>query len=475
MTKSVAIVGAGIGGLASGLLLQSLGYQVEIFEAHSLPGGCAGFYRRGPYQFDVGATTVSGLVNNGVLAAFLDQLQLKYNFQKADPGIVFYGSWGSIERSSSTEQWIKNLEKKFPELDHRRAWEKIDAFSAKSWNLFTEVHHFPPKSLTDLVMQIDSSVLSKLTLVPQLLTSFSNFLGDYLKNEELKRLIDQLLLISTQSLSHQVPALVGCLGATYPADTWYPEGGVGEFLKFLANSFKQRGGKIYFKTKIEKISYKVDYKLKSQRGDFGPYHQLVLSAPIWNNEFFFEGKIKDYFSKKSSYFDQAWGAMTGYGVYKGPPIHQLYHQVHLDNENSMFFSFSHPGDLKRAPMNEQVFSVSTHIDVSKVPSKFSDPDGYNEFKLRFRNDVERALQKIQVQLSDFELESIGTPQTFEFFTHRYRGYVGGIPQNFDFPLWNFMGHRTPFEGLWLVGDTVFPGQGIVGVVGGAKMLSSYFK
>ncbi|GAB4022946.1 MAG: hypothetical protein Fur0010_26130 [Bdellovibrio sp.] len=161
MTKKFAIIGAGIGGLSSALLLQSMGHDVDIFEAHSLPGGCASFYRRGPYQFDVGATTVSGILNNGLLTRFLEQIDLKYYFLKSDPGIVFHGPWGSIERCADTEQWITNLENSFPHLDHRTIWKKIDMLSEKSWNLFSNVHHFPPKSLSDLVMQLDASLIKK--------------------------------------------------------------------------------------------------------------------------------------------------------------------------------------------------------------------------------------------------------------------------------------------------------------------------
>lgn len=39
MTKSIAIIGAGIGGLASGIHGQVNVYNTRIFEMHNLPGG----------------------------------------------------------------------------------------------------------------------------------------------------------------------------------------------------------------------------------------------------------------------------------------------------------------------------------------------------------------------------------------------------------------------------------------------------
>lgn len=46
--KKVLIIGAGIAGLSAGCYLQMNGYDTEIFEAHSLPGGlCTAWKRKG--------------------------------------------------------------------------------------------------------------------------------------------------------------------------------------------------------------------------------------------------------------------------------------------------------------------------------------------------------------------------------------------------------------------------------------------
>ncbi len=50
--KSIAIIGAGMGGLAAGIYGQASGYRTRIFEAHRMPGGQAATWKRSGYSFD---------------------------------------------------------------------------------------------------------------------------------------------------------------------------------------------------------------------------------------------------------------------------------------------------------------------------------------------------------------------------------------------------------------------------------------
>ena len=60
----------------------------------------------------------------------------------------------------------------------------------------------------------------------------------------------------------------------------------------------------------------------------------------------------------------------------------------------------------------------------------------------------------------------GTPVTFERFTHRAWGWVGGFPQTHLFRAW---GPKLA-PGLWMVGDSIFPGQSVPAVaLGGLRV------
>jgi phytoene dehydrogenase-like protein len=63
----------------------------------------------------------------------------------------------------------------------------------------------------------------------------------------------------------------------------------------------------------------------------------------------------------------------------------------------------------------------------------------------------------------------GTPVTFRRYTRRPLGWVGGYPQT---DLWRARGPRLG-RGLWLVGDSVFPGQSTAAVaLGGMRVVAA---
>jgi all-trans-retinol 13,14-reductase len=63
-SKSIVIIGSGVGGLSTGILLSLLGYSATIVEKNPLPGGLLRSYRRGGIDCPVGVHYVSALGPN---------------------------------------------------------------------------------------------------------------------------------------------------------------------------------------------------------------------------------------------------------------------------------------------------------------------------------------------------------------------------------------------------------------------------
>jgi phytoene desaturase len=71
--KTVAIIGAGIGGITAAVYLAKNGYKVKVFEKNSDPGGRCGQVIRDGHRFDLGATM---LVMPGIYRRIFDSLGL---------------------------------------------------------------------------------------------------------------------------------------------------------------------------------------------------------------------------------------------------------------------------------------------------------------------------------------------------------------------------------------------------------------
>jgi phytoene dehydrogenase-like protein len=97
----VLVVGAGVAGLTAAALLAKKGLKVQVVERHTLPGGCASFYLRAGYRFDVGATLVSGFGRRGVHRLLAQRLGLSFEAAPVEPAMdVQIGGERSAQKPS---------------------------------------------------------------------------------------------------------------------------------------------------------------------------------------------------------------------------------------------------------------------------------------------------------------------------------------------------------------------------------------
>jgi phytoene dehydrogenase-like protein len=151
-----------------------------------------------------------------------------------------------------------------------------------------------------------------------------------------------------------------------------------------------------------------------------------------------------------------------------PLHHQVIAQEPLGEGNSIFLSLSPGWDKTRAPKGKRSITISTHTTLQPWWTNYErDQEAYQERKEIYLNRMLDAAATILPGLSSAaELILPGTPVAFERFTRRYRGWVGGFPQT---SLWrNWSPNLAP--NLWMVGDTIFPGQSVPAVsLGGLRV------
>ncbi|HYF03798.1 MAG TPA: NAD(P)/FAD-dependent oxidoreductase [Patescibacteria group bacterium] len=473
----IIVIGAGYAGLAAAALLQKHGFKVLLLESHIAVGGCAGYFSRRNFTFDAGATTFSGLRADQPVGRLFKELEIAPRFKKLDPGMGIFLGDKFIIRHAEKDAWIRECETHFGMRGQRNLWNELYAIEQKVWGLLNDFSVLPPSNISDYFTLLKTtkftSLLKGAQLLPGLLRPFDTLLEKHglLQNKLFKKFCDEQLLISTQSTSASVPYVTAAMGLTYPSETYYPIGGMAQPARDIAEIFKKLGGTLLFRQQVLKIEQKPgSYEVFTKKGKFAA-RGLISSAPVWNMAKLTEGNIQQYFLKEARKTDFAWGAFVMYfAVEDIASIETAYYQIHTREQiphcdsGSMFVSFSLPDDILRAPAGWRTVTISTHTRVERWQ---------NMEKLKYieqKRVVEEFLLKEfdhafkDCKTAKKQLVLTGSPTTFDFYTKRESGFVGGIPHSVENNLLTMTPNVTPFKNLYVTGDTTFPGQGTPAVI-----------
>ncbi len=478
--KKAIVIGAGYGGLTTAALLQNRGVPTTLLEAHSYVGGCASFFRRKNFLFDVGATTFSGLLPHQPLGKLFLELKIQPKFLKLDPGMIIFQDGKEIFRYASLQDWIFECEKKFGKQGQRDFWEIIYRINQSAWKFLSENSNFSNSSIFEFIKLIKISNLSNFKLLLQSFQTIKNLLQKLkIQNEKFENFLQEQLLITTQSTIEQAPLLTAAMGLAYPSETYYPMGGMYKPAQEILNHFLMKGGNFYKNTQVVRITktHSKEYVVTTKENKKFEGEIVVCNLPIWNIPQITEGEIANYYTKLSHKYPTAPAAFViNFGVNVLSNLPTCYYQIHSQNPipycnaNAFFVSLSHKEDRERALENQASVTISIHTHPK---------DWYGLSKEQY---LQRKNEVVQVILNKFDsyfqnhlgsekyFLSSGSPKTFEDYTLRHKGYVGGIPHTVKPHLFQMPSSISPFFGFYLVGDTVFPGQGTPAVVYSALCL-----
>jgi phytoene dehydrogenase-like protein len=133
----------------------------------------------------------------------------------------------------------------------------------------------------------------------------------------------------------------------------------------------------------------------------------------------------------------------------------LHYQIHQPDGGSIFLSLSSANDRLRSPNGFRVASISTHAKTS---------DYFNSNKQDWAEQaIELLIKRGLFGSDDLILKHVSGPEEWQQWTGRAGGFVGGYPQFKDVLPWKMNKHQLGAN-IYTCGDSVYPGQGIPGVV-----------
>lgn len=469
----VIIIGAGIGGLATGALLARRGESVTVLEAAAIPGGCASTFERGGCLFDAGATIGCGFHPGGPLHRLGNELGI--NWPVTPEPIAWHYASGDLSFALTSRR--DALLERFPST--ARFWQEQGRLARQLWQLAGGDLAWPPAGVGDWARMIGKGLAAlpgSARLLPWLNRSAAGWLAarGLCGDAQFSRFIDAQLLISTQAEAAGTNALNAAIALDLPAaGTCSIKGGMGTIARLLAESIERDGGAVLYGQEVERIDTVGREVVGVETRAGGAFAADLVVANLTPRSL---GQLDglDEFPLPPDRHESPWSACTLYVDAPADlfaPLSCSHLQVvaprgPLGEGNSIFVSASPKGDAGRAPEGRVALTLSTHSRPAPWFKAASESrEAYLELKGRY---TERMLDLLETALpgirSRIGTPTAATPVSWERWTGRKQGLVGGYAQS---TLFGLRGPETPWRNLRLVGDSIFPGQSLPGVVTGA--------
>lgn len=470
----VVIIGAGIGGLTAAALLLRAGRPVTVLEAHIYPGGSAGtFYHQG-YRFDAGATLAGGFAPGGPHARLAEQLGLEWPISPVDPAWVVHLAGRPIHQWADAGRWQQERQAAFPGTEP--FWQTQERLAAVAWDISSRPFPWPPQSAADWLTLAQAIRPASLRAIPYLNRSVASLTPS--ADPLFRTFLDAQLLISAQAVAAEANALYGSAALDLPRrGVNHVCGGMGGLAHTLVEWIRQHGGEVLYRQQVNQIEVKDGRAIAVQtnKGHRVACDRLIANLTPWGLAHLLGEDTPPPLRRETAARPATWGAFTLYLGLDGAllPLDTAdHHQVILDpgrslaEGNSVYLSLSETTDSSRAPAGHRAATLSTHTAIAPwQATRQASEVAYEERRAEYS---ERLLQAAEVALPGLRqavrLCLPGTPFTFERYTRRPAGMVGGFPQT---SLFTARGPQTGLKNGWLVGDSIFPGQSTAGTTLGA--------
>ncbi len=480
--KTAAVIGAGFGGIALAVRLQSAGIATTLYEARDKPGGRAYVYQQDGFTFDAGPTVITDpacleelfALSGRRLADYVELLPVSpfYRLQWSD-GVTF----DYVNDQAELDRQIEALEP--------RDLEGYRKFLAYSEQLYEEGY-----------VKLGSAPFldwgSMLKAAPELVKleawkSVHTKVAEFIREPHLRQAFSfhSLLVGGNPFATSSIYALIHALERR--GGVWFPKGGTGALVRALVKLFTDLGGEFKVKTPIERIVTREDQVVGVKLADGTPkafdmvasngdvqttYRNLLhgndhadkvarsLAKKRWSMSLFVI-----YFGTKTQYKDVAHHTVIFGPRYK-ELIGEIFNGPELAQDFSLYLHRPTASDPDLAPEGCDGFYV-----LSPVPHLGRADLDWADQGPKYRD---RILQFLEDTMMPGLRENLATCRIFTPYDFRDElgAHLGSafslepiLTQSAFFRAHN---RDDKIGGLYLVGAGTHPGAGVPGVVGSAK-------
>lgn len=473
-----AVIGAGFGGLAAAIRLQTAGVATTIYEARDQPGGRAYVYRDGGYTFDAGPTVITA-------PHCLEELWSEAGANLADdvellPVAPFYRlHWldggDHFDYDGDPERMLAQIRARNP--DDADGYLRFAEHARKVFETgYTELAHTPFLRFWDMVkvaphlaaLRADRSVYATV--------------ARYVRDEHLRQALSfhSLLVGGNPFETSSIYTLIHHLERRW--GVWFPRGGTGALVAAMVKLFERLGGTLRLNAPVGAINVdeRGHHHVDGERFDLvvsnadvhATYHRLYGADPRarpmqkklgkadWSMSLFVL-----YFGTDQTYADAVKHHTVVFGARYRELLAEIFHGRALPDDMSLYLHAPHLTDPSLAPPGCGSFYV-----LSPVPHLGNAPLDWDTVGPAY---AERVLATLEPLLPDLRRHTTVrrwiTPRTFQDELAAHHGAAFSLAPTLTQSAY-FRPHNRcdRIPNLYLVGAGTHPGAGVPGVVNSAK-------
>jgi phytoene desaturase len=482
MSRKVCVIGAGFGGLALAIRLQSAGLATTLIEARDKPGGRAFVWRDQGFTFDAGPTVITD-------PACIDELYTLSGRRRADYVELLAVSpfYRLLWPDGSAFDYVNDQ----AELDRQIAaknpadvegYRRFLKFSAAVYDEgYKRLGHVPFLKITDM-----------LAAGPELLRlqawrSVYDKVASFVEDDHLRQALSfhTLLVGGSPFAASSIYALIHALERD--GGVWFARGGTNALVSALAKLFEDLGGRIILSDKVRTISTEARRVTGVVHGDgaFEPFDAVASNADIVHTydrllggdprgrsvarslkrRRFSPSLFVLHFGLKRSHPEMAHHTIVFGPRYRGL-IDEIYGKDGLADDFSLYLHAPCVTDASLAPEG-----CSTYYALSPVPHLGTAKIDWDVEGPRYRDRILEALEArcLPGLREDLVTTRIFTPKDFERELGAWQGSAFSLEPVLTQSAW-FRTHNRDdvIDNLYFVGAGTHPGAGVPGVIGSAK-------
>ncbi|RUT32762.1 phytoene desaturase [Arsenicitalea aurantiaca] len=482
MTRSAAVIGAGFGGLALAIRLQSAGVQTKVYEKRDKPGGRAYVYSDDGFTFDAGPTVITD-------PDCLEQLWALSGRKMSDyvtllPVTPFYQlCWEDgyrFDYANDQEAIDRQIAAKSP--DDVEGYRKFLAYSE---DLYREGYE---KLGTVPFLNFWSMIKA----APQLIRleshrSVYSKVASYIKDDQLRQAFSfhSLLVGGNPFDTSSIYALIHALERK--GGVWFAKGGTGALIAGMVRLLEDLGGKVELNAEIDRIEAEGDrvkaVVLKDGRRDafdmiasnadvVHTYKALLRGTPRGEKQARALEKKRFSMSLFVVYFGLSTKRpdLRHHMVLFGPRYRELIREIFsadgLAEDFSLYLHAPSVTDDSLAPEGGSAYYVLSpvpHLGTADIDWAVEGP--------KYRDRILDYLEEHYIHDLRRDLVTVRhfTPFDFRDELNAHLGSAFSVEPILTQSAW-FRPHNRDDEisNLYIVGAGTHPGAGIPGVVGSAK-------